>query len=110
MNIFRDTTVSVAPGQAVEVPSHSDGPKQWCRLQADFVDNLVHEFEGSAARAIPLVDDRNDGKTARFTHPEELKCLGLQALRAVDEHDGGIYSGEDAVSILRKVCVTRGVN
>ena len=97
-------------GQAAEIARDAHRPVQRGGLQLDFVHDFINELEWLAAHAVPLVDHCDDGQPARLTNAEELEGLWLEALGGIDKHHCGIYRGEHAVGILRKVRVTWGIN
>ena len=77
--------------------------------QPDLALDLVEQLEGVAPRPVELVDERDDGRSARAADLEELQGLRLQALGRVDHHDRGVGGREHPVGVLREVLVARGV-
>ena len=73
----------------------------------DDQDNAV--IDQVARVAIEFVHEGEDGDVAQRAHLEELPGLGLDALRAVDDHDGSVGGHERAIGVLGEVLVAGGV-
>ena len=67
--------------------------------------DLVEQLERRAAEAVQLVDEGRDRHAAHPTDLKELDRLRLDALDAVDEHDGRVRGGEGPVGVLAEVVV-----
>ena len=94
------------PLEAVPV---SYGPKDGMRLEAELCLDLVHDLVGGKGRPVHLVDEGEERETTHPAHLEELARLRLEALGAVEEHDGVVGSRQRAVRVLGEVLVARGV-
>ncbi len=77
--------------------------------QPDRLLHLVEQLERLAARAVPLVHERDHGDAAGAADVEQLEGLRLQALRGVEQHHRGVDGGEHAVGVLGEVAVAGGV-
>ena len=55
------------------------------------------------------MDEDHDGSLAHTTHFHQAACLGLYALRTIDDDDDAIDSGEGTEGIFGEVLVTRRV-
>ncbi len=71
--------------------------------------DLVHQLQGRATRAVALVDERDDRHAPAAADPVQLAGLGLDASRAVDDHDRGVGRPQRPVGVLGEVRVTRRV-
>ena len=78
-------------------------------MASDLLD-LGDDLEGVAALAVHLVAEGQDGEVAQAADLEELAGLGLDALGAVDDHDGGVHGGQRAVGVLGEVRVAGRVH
>ena len=94
---------------ALEIRPGADRPRHGVARDAENALDLVHEVERILACAVELVHERDDRDPPHAADLEELDRLRLDALRAVDEHHGGIGRRERAVRVLRKIVVTRRV-
>ena len=104
-----DDVARLAVEHAAERAAVADGPVHGVRADAEHRLDLFHKLERIAAFAVHLVHEREDGDMAQCAHLEQLLRLGLDALCAVDDHDGGVGGHERAVRVLRKVLVAGGV-
>ena len=84
--------------------------EQRSRGEADALADLVEQFQRRLARPVPLVDDGDHRDAAVAAHLEQLQRLRLEALRGVDQHDGGVDRGQHAVGVLGEVGVAGGVD
>ena len=105
VDVFLWLTVIADLGEPTEVAGFTHRPKQGSGLQADLLHDLIHELERRHTGAVPLVDHRDDRQATGLAHAEQLQCLGLQALRAVNKHYGRIHRGENAIGVLREIRV-----
>ena len=94
---------------ALEVRPGADRPRHGVARDAEHALDLVHEVERVLARAVQLVDERDDRDPPHAADLEELDRLRLDALGAVDEHDGRVGRRERAVRVLGEVVVARRV-
>ena len=94
---------------AAEILAAADGPVHGIGRDAEHRLNLVQEIERVARLAVELVHEGEDGNTAQRTDAKELNGLRLNALRAINHHDGGVGGHERTVRIFRKVLVAGGV-
>ena len=99
----------LAVEDAAEVAARTDGPVHGVGVDAQNALDLLHELEGVARVVVELVHEGEDRDVAKRADLEELDGLGLDALCAVDDHDGGVGGHEGAVGVLREVLVARGV-
>lgn len=104
----REPVVAQVP-DAAEVSGDTHGPGQGHGLQPGSLRDLVHEGQCVQARAVPFVDDSDDGEVALFADLEQLHGLRLKALGRVHEHHGAVDGGEHAVGVLGEVGVAGGV-
>ena len=70
---------------------------------------LVQQVEGVLRFPVHLVDKGEDRDVPHRADLKELARLGLHALRAVDDHHGGVRRHQGAVGVLGEVLVARGV-
>ena len=108
--LVADEAAGAPVEDAAKIAGDADGPGQRSGTQADLLLDLVHQTECVPARPVPLVDHGDHGDPPVAAYLEELERLRLEALGGVDEHDGGIHRGEDAVGVLREVGVTGRVH
>jgi hypothetical protein len=94
---------------ALEVGSSADRPRDGVAGDPEDALDLVHEVERVLAGAVELVDERDDRDPPHPADLEELDRLRLDALGAVDEHDGRVRGRERAVRVLGEVVVARRV-
>jgi hypothetical protein len=104
----REPVVAQVP-DAAEITGDAHGPGQGHGLQPGALGDLVHEGQGVQARAVPLVDDRDDGEVALLADLEQLHGLRLKALGRIHEHHGAVHGGENPVGVLGEVRVAGGV-
>ena len=71
--------------------------------------DLVHQFQGVAARTVPLVDHRDDRDLTVLAHLEQLQCLRLEAFCGIDEHHRGVDGGQHPVGVFGEVGMAGGV-
>ncbi len=79
------------------------------RLQAEDILEFIEQVDRAAGGPVALVHEREDGHAAAAADFEELAGLRLHALGGVDDHEGGVHGGEDAVGVLGEVLVAGGV-
>ena len=94
---------------AAKLLSEAEGPVDGAGTDAEDGFEFVEEGEGLARRAVELVHEGEDGHATAAADFEELAGLGFDAFAGVDDHDGGIDGGEDAVGVFGEVFVTGGV-
>ncbi len=92
-----------------EVATRTNRPVHRIRANAQHVLNLFHKLKGVARLAVELVYKGKDRNVAQRAYLEELDGLRLYALGGVNHHNGGVGSHQSAVSILRKVLVSRSI-
>src|SRR5690606_39833579 len=71
--------------------------------------DLVEQFDGVADVAVELVDEADDGRITQAAHIHQGNGTRLDALTAVEHHQGTVHRGQGAVGILGEVFVTGGV-
>lgn len=71
--------------------------------------DLLAELERVARFAVHLIDKGKDGDVAQSTDLEELARLRLDALCAVNDHDGAVRGHQCAVRVLGEVLMSRRV-
>ena len=98
-----------AVDDAPEVAGDAHRPGHRRGDQVDLGLDLVEQLERLAARAVPLVDEGQQGQLPLPAHVEQLQGLGLDALGRVEDHDRGVGGGQHPVGVLREVAVARGV-
>ena len=76
-------------------------------MDAQDVFDFIHQVEGIAAKVIDFIDKGKDGDAPFLTDPEQLLCLGFDALGDIDKHDGAVSGHERAVRIFTKILMTR---
>ena len=96
---------SAAVVHSAEVGAHAEGPVHGAGGNAEDAFQFVHEVERIAGRAVQFVHEREDRDAAAAADFEELAGLAFDAFACVDDHDGGVDGGENAVGILREVAV-----
>ena len=100
-------------GAAVEDPAevcaHAEGPVHGAGGDAEDAFEFVHEGEGIAGWAIEFIHEGEDGDAAAAADLEELAGLAFDAFTGVDDHDGGVDGGEDAVGVFGEVAVAGGI-
>ena len=90
---------------AAERLAVADGPVHGIGVDAQHRFDFLHEVERVARFAVHLVHEREDGDMAQRADFEQLLRLGLDALCAIDDHDGGVRGHERAVRILGEILV-----
>ena len=75
---------------ALKILAGADGPVHGIGFDAQFPLHFIQQVEGVLGFPVHLVDEGEDGNMAHGADLEELPGLGLHALGAVDDHDGGI--------------------
>ena len=71
--------------------------------------NFVQQLQRIAAFAVHLVHKGHDGGVALAAYLNQALGLRLDTIGRVDHHEGAINGGEHAVSVFRKILVTRCV-
>ena len=94
---------------ALEILSAADGPVHGIGADAEFLLQLFQQIIGAARLTVQLVDEGEDGNMPHGADAEKLSGLRLNALRRVNDHDGGVGSHEGAVGVLRKVLMPGGI-
>ena len=92
-----------------EALSHIDRPRKGTYTYLQFLFDLVEEVEGILPLAVHLVDEDHDGSLSHTAHLHQAACLGLYALRSIDDDDDAVDSGEGTEGIFGEVLVTRRV-
>ena len=95
--------------EAAEEATEAEGPVDGAGGDAEDGFEFVDEFERRFGGPIEFVHEGEDGDAAFATDFEEFAGLGLDPVAGVDDHDGGIHGGEDAVGVFGEVFVTGGV-
>ena len=93
----------------LEVTGDPDRPCQRGGLHTDALLDLVEEFQGVAARTVPLVDHRDDRDTAVPAYLKKFQRLRLQALGGVDQHDRAVHRAEHPIGVFGEIGVAGGV-
>ena len=94
---------------ALELLAAADGPVAGVCLDAKLVFQLVEQVERVLRLAVHLVDEGENGDMAHGADLKQLARLRLDALRAVDDHDGRVRRHQRPVGILREVLMARRV-
>ena len=94
---------------ALKILAGADGPVHGVGLDAQLPLHLVQKVEGVLGLPVHLVHEGENGNVAHGADLEQLPGLGLHALGAVDDHDGGVGGHEGAVGILGEVLMAGGV-
>ena len=94
---------------ALELLAAADGPVHGIGLDAKLVFQLVEQVERVLGLAVHLVDKREDRDMAHGADLEQLARLRLDALAAVDDHNGGVRRHKRAVGILREILMARRI-
>ena len=87
----------------------ADRPVDGIGVDAQLALDLLAELERVARFAVHFIDKGKDGDIAQGTDLEELARLRLDALRAVDDHDGAVRGHQRAVGVLGEVLMAGGV-
>ena len=93
----------------LEIFAGADGPVHGVGLDAQLPLQFVQQVEGILGFPVHFVDKGENGDMPHGADLEQLPGLGLHALGAVNDHDGGIRGHQRAVGILREVLVARGI-
>ena len=94
---------------ALKILAAADGPVHSVGLNAQLPLNLVQQVEGVLGFPVHFIDEGKDGDVPHGADLEQLPGLGLHALGAVDDHDGGVRRHQGAVGVLGEVLVARGI-
>jgi hypothetical protein len=94
---------------AAEGLALADRPGHRHAGHAEFLLDLVEQFQRLLAFAVHLVDEGDDGRVALAADLDQPARLRLDAVGRVDHHQRGIHRGQHAVGVFRKVLVARGV-
>ena len=94
---------------ALQLASHADGPgdRGGCDLEHPL--DLVQQLDRRAPVAIELIDEGHNRRVAHAAHLHQFDGALLDALRAVDDHEGGVDRRQGAVGVLREVLMSGGI-
>ena len=106
---IRENFLLLAVVHALEVHAAADRPVHRVRADAELLFELFKQIVGAARLAVHLVDEREDGDMPHGADLEELARLRLDALCAVNDHDGAVRSHQRAVGVLGEVLMSRRV-
>ena len=87
----------------------TDGPVNRIGADAEFVFQLLHQLVGITGFPVHFVDEGKNRDIPHGTDLEKLSGLGLDAFGCIQHHDGRVGSHQGAVSILREILVSRGI-
>ena len=87
----------------------ADRPGDRRRVERQLLLDLVEDLEGVARLAVHLVDEGDDRNVAQAADLEQFQRARLDALGAVDHHDGEVDGRQRAVGVVGKVLVARRV-
>jgi len=99
----------IAVVHAGKLLAAADRPVDGIGVDAELALDLLAELERVARLAVHLIDKGKDGDVAQSTDLEELARLRLDALCAVDDHDGAVRGHQRAVGVLGEVLMSRRV-
>ena len=105
----KDQLAGTAVVYALKLPAGAHGPVAGVGFNAELVFQLVQQFKRVARLTVHFVDKGKDRDMAHGADLEELPGLRLDALCAVNDHDGGVRRHERAVGVLGKVLMAGGV-
>ena len=94
---------------AAEKAALAERPVDGAGSDAEDVFQFIQQLHGLAGGAVHLVHEGEDRHAAAAADFEELAGLAFDSLAGIDDHDGGVDGGEDAVGIFREVLVAGGV-
>ena len=86
------------------------GADHFLRIAAEKIDYLVFNLVGLCAVKVALVDHRDDLEIVVDGHVEIGDCLGLDALRGVDDEKSPFAGGYRARNFIGEVDVSRSVD
>ena len=99
----------IAVVHAGKLLAAADRPVDGIGVDAELALDLLAELERVARLAVHLIDKGKDGDVAQSTDLEELARLRLDALCAVNDHDGAVRGHQCAVGVLGEVLMSRRV-
>ena len=99
----------IAVVHAGKLLAAADRPVDGIGVDAELALDLLAELERVARLAVHLIDKGKDGDVAQSTDLEELARLRLDALCAVNDHDGAVRGHQCAVRVLGEVLMSRRV-
>jgi hypothetical protein len=94
---------------AFEAGAVAEGPVEWVGGDAEDGFEFVQQIERRACGPVEFVHEGEDGDAAAAADFEEFAGLAFDAFAGIDDHDGGIDGGEDAVGVFGEVFVAGGV-
>lgn len=94
---------------AAEGGAAAEGPGDGHGGEAEDGFEFVEEGERVEGGPVALVHEGEDGHPATAADLEELTGLRFDALGGVDNHEGGVDGGEDAVGVFGEVFMAGGV-
>ena len=89
--------------------AHTGGPAHRAHVQRQHIGDFVHQIERLPPLTVHLVDEGDNRHAAQPAHLKQFARLRLDALRGVDDHDGGINGGQRAIGVFGKILVPRRV-
>jgi hypothetical protein len=90
----------------LEVHSHSDGPGEGTRMDAEFALEFVEQGEGLVSFAVELVDEGDHRRRTHAADVHQFARLFLDALRRVDDEDHAVHRRQRSVGVLREILVS----
>ena len=91
---------------ALEALAGSDGPVDGAGLNAQILLDVLQQVKAVPGVPVHLVDKGKNRDMAHGADLEQFLGLGLDALGAVDDHDGRIRRHQRTVGILREILVS----
>jgi hypothetical protein len=95
--------------EAAEEGAKTERPVDGAGGDAEHGFEFVHEFERRPGGAVELVHERENGHATFAADLEQFAGLRFDTITCIDDHDGSIDSGEDAVGVLGEVFVSGGI-
>ena len=80
--------------------AHTDRPGERHHSHTQFALDLVHDVHRVLHLAVHLVDEGQDGCTARTADLQQAAGLRLDAVGRVDHHQRGVHGGQHAVGVF----------
>ena len=87
----------------------ADRPVNRVCADAEHLLDFIHQIERVTPVTVQLVDKGKHRQSSAVANPEQLFRLRLHAFSAVNQHNGAVGRHQSAVSIFRKVLMTRRI-